>query len=344
MTTGDIVFIILGLFILSYIVAYIFYNQGKRQGVIEAYKRPDMCYPRIPDVTVIGKYRIPKQSTKQIASNLSNWLISEGYACSVFPNVVNIINVKWAPQANKKKSIFEKLAVTRDGVPYSLDLLTYPSRDGNELLEVTARCLPMIYTKLGTQVQSAFPKSSVEEAQRRCKDFMEMTMRVLDAEVLVEPYVESSILPLRHLEFVFNTPSENNINKTAHDLVANSRKQVLLAGWVDREFIGDLENARNRGVRVRVLTKSTEGSEQTVRLDFKSLMAKIGRQNIRVNPNFHDRFLICDDQCIIGSMYYTGSSKTRYESAVYTDDESIQSGLAIHFERIWSDNASKTPA
>jgi len=344
LTTGDIVLTILGLFFLSYIVAVIFYYIGKHQGEKQAYKRPDMCYPRIPEVTIIGKYRIPKQSTDQIAKNLSQWLIYEGYGCRVYPNIVQIIHATWPPQATRKKSFFEKLEVTRDGVPFSLDLLTYPSNEQGEVLEVSARCLPMLHAKLGTQVQFAFPKSSVEDAQRLCKDFMEMTMRVLNAEVVTEPYVESSLVPLKHLEFLYNTPSESNIIPKAHELMANSRKQILVAGWIDREFLGDLENATKRGIKVRVLTKSTEGSDQMVRVDFKGLLAKIGKENVKLNSNFHDRFLICDNQCILGSMYYTGSGKTRYESAVYTDDESILSNLLVHFERIWTENMSKTPA
>jgi hypothetical protein len=303
-----------------------------------------MSYPRIPDVTIIGKYQIPVQTTEQITEKLETWLISKGYGFRAFPNVVEIIRIIEAPQVIKKKNHFEKLALTRDGFPDSLTLITYPSKEGKNFLTADVKCLPVMHNKLGQYVQFAFPRSSVEDAQRLCKDFVEKTMRVLGAEVLDEPYVESSIAPLRHLEFLYNTPLESNINLKAHDLIANSRRQVLLVGWVDRDFIGDLEGAINRGVKVRVLTQSTEGSgDKTVKADFKSLIVKIGKENIKVTSNSHDRFLICDNQYIIGSMYYTGSSKTRYESAIYSDDESINNDLAIHFERIWSDKASKTP-
>jgi len=343
LTTGEIILILLLFFLVSYVVAFIFYYYGKREGENEAYKRPDMCYPSVRDVTIFGKYRISNQSADEIDMNLTEWLLHKGFSSLVYPNLLELKRVLEPPEARKKKNLLEKLQLIRSGYPDELTLSLFPSAKGEEFLEVEAKCVPVMFRKLGQAVQFAFPKSSVGDAQRLCKDFMKGTMRILNAEVLVEPYVESKIFPLRHFEFLYNTPMQSNINDKAHELIANSMRQILLAGWIDREFIGDLENAQNRGVRVRVITKSTEGSEKTVRTDFKRLLAKINKENIKLNSNFHDRFLVCDSQCIIGSMYYTGSSKTKYESVIYTDDEDICEGLVAHFERIWSDKDSKTP-
>jgi len=343
LTASEIVFIILTLFLVSYIVATIFYYFGKNKGQDEAYQRPDMCYPSMRDVTILGKYRVSNQSSEKIAMNLEEWLLYMGFRSIVFPNVVEIRRVAEPPEARKKKDFYEKLRVIRAGYPDILTLSMYPSSKGEEFLEVEVKCLPVMCRKLGQAVQYAFPKSHVEDAQRLCSDFMESTMRILNAEALMKPYVESSVSPVRHLEFLYNTPMQSSINNKAHELIANSMRQILLAGWIDREFIGDLENARNRGVKVRLITKSTEGSEKTVREDFKRVIAKIGKENIKLNPNFHDRFLVCDSQFILGSMYYTGSSKTRYESTIYADDEDIYKSLVAHFERIWSDKDSRTP-
>jgi len=343
LTIVEVVFVLYVFLFSSFILGIIFYYYGKRKGEEEAYTRPEMCYPSVRDVTVLGKYRISKQSPDQIVENLTEWLLAKGFRAMVFPNVVEVFRVAEPPEARKKKNIFDKLRLLRAGYPDRLVLFLYPSAKGEEVLEAEVKCLPVMFRKLGQGVQYAFPKSDVGDAQRLCKDFMESTMRILNAEVLVKPYVESTVYPVRHFEFLYNTPMQSNVNNKAHELIANSMRQVLLTGWVDREFIGDLENAQTRGVKVRVITKSTEGSEKTVRTDFKRLLTKINKDNIKLNSNFHDRFLVCDGQCIIGSMYYTGSSKTKYESVIYTDDEDICAGLVTHFERIWSDKNSKTP-
>ena len=324
------------------IVSIIVFYYGKSKGVLEAYKRPDIFYPSVLDITVIGRYRIREQSTHEIVEKIEKLANTYGFTVLAFPNVIKVQRIIEPPEAKKKKNIFEKLELLRNGYPEELTLfLSKSTKKG--FLEVEAKCLPVMYRKMAQGIQYAFPKSSVEDAQIFCKEFIESIMRVLDAEVLMKPCAESSIRPIVSYEFLYNTPSQDNINVKAHELIASSMKQILIAGWVDREFIGDLENAQNRGVNVKIITKSPEGSDRTIREDFKRLIKTFGKENVRLNPRFHDRFLICDNRCIIGSMYYTSSSKTRFESAIYTEDEKIVNALLSHFERIWNDKDSKIP-
>ncbi|MEM3588219.1 MAG: phospholipase D family protein, partial [Candidatus Jordarchaeaceae archaeon] len=318
------------------------YFYGKEKGFSEAVKNPTLIYPNIPDITIVGKYRIPKQTPEQIVNKLNNWLLLNGFAFEIFPNVVKLVLAREPEEARKKKKSLEKLQFFRDGFPEDLTLFLSQSKDEN-WLDVEAMCVPVMHRKMGQCVQFLFPRSSVDDARRLCIDFMKSTMHILGAEVLREPEPESSTYPTSHFDLLYNTPTGNNANKKAHELIESTAKRVLLTGWVDREFIGDLENARKRGTEVRIITKSPEGSDKTVKEDFKRLLVVIGKSNIKLNSRCHDRFLICDNKCLIGSMYYTEASKTRFESAIYTDDSNITNKLIEHFERIWRDPSSIAP-
>jgi hypothetical protein len=157
------------------------------------------------------------------------------------------------------------------------------------------------------------------------------------------PYIESRTNAIRKTDFLFNTPSESNINKKAHELMANSKIRIQLVGWIDRGFLGDLSNAKSRGVEIKVITKSADASDKIVKDDFARLLKNFDKNSIRINPRFHDRFLVCDNTAIIDSMYFVDASKTRYESDVFTDDENVISELINHFKRIWDDANAKPP-
>jgi hypothetical protein len=335
---GLIVILVI-LIILALILISLYY--GIRMGVQQTLSQPNMMHPSLPEVTILGKYIIPLQTTEEIVKKLRDWLAMKGYLAVSFPNIVEINLVRTPPQAAKKKDYFDKLRLTRDGVPASITLnISHYDPDPN-FLELEATCLPVMHNKLGQMVQFAFPESSVKDAQRQCKDFMASTMSILEAKVLVAPYVEYISAQEPKVEFIANIPSQCDINKKAHELIANAKTRILLTGWIDREFLGDIEDARVRGVEVKVVTRSTEGSDKTVREDFKRLLTILGK-NVRINSRLHDRFLLCDNECILGSIYYVGASKTRFESAVYTDAENVISQLEKHFLEIWNDVDSKT--
>jgi hypothetical protein len=341
LANSDIALIIIGfiLVILLSVLLSISYGEGK--GVQKTLSLPNMRRPSLPEVTILGKYLIPLQSTEQMVNTLRDWLMSNGYLPFGYPNVVKIYRVKVPPQAAKAKSYFDKLRLTRDGLPAEMTLNIRPYDPDPNFSEVEATCLPVMHNKLGQEVQFLFPESSVKDAQRRCKDFMADTMCVLGAKVLAAPYIEDISAQKPKLEFFANILTQSDINKKAHELMAKAKTRIHLTGWIDREFLGDIEDARTRGVEVRVVTKSPEASDKTVREDFKRLSDIFGK-NVKINSRVHDRFLLCDKDCIIGSIYYVGASKTRFESAVYTDAENVVNEMEEHFSKIWNDVDSKT--
>jgi hypothetical protein len=201
---------------------------------------------------------------------------------------------------------------------------------------------PVMSLKMGQGYDSTFPKSHVEDAQRMCKDLMAQTMCILNARILAEPFIESSIEKSIKTEVLHNTLTVDNINKRAHELIANTKTQIRLAGWIDREFLGDLEAANDRGVDIRILTKSADASDKLIKDDFSRLLKIFGKR-VRLNSRFHDRFIICDDKVIIGSMYFVYASKTRFESSIFSEDHNIVNPLKQQFEQIWDDANSKIP-
>jgi hypothetical protein len=333
--------VILGL-LSGLIIALVLYAYGEKRGRLEALKTPNLIYPDIPDITIIGKYRIPNQTAEQLVASLRQWLLFNGFGAASFPNMVRLVHVNEPEEARKKKKYLDKLQFFRDGLPEDLTLLLSPSGEGNTL-DVEARCVPYMYRKMGQNVQFLFPRTSVDDAKRLCKEFIQNTMQILQAQMLEEPEAESRIRPFEHFDFLYNSPTDNNINKKAHELMANTSKQILITGWVDREFIGDVENAKKRGANVRLITKSPEGSDKIIREDFKTLLETVGKDNVRLNSRCHDRFLVCENKCMVGSMYFTDASKTRFESVIYTDNKGILENILEHFERIWKDAHSTVP-
>jgi hypothetical protein len=330
--------ILIGL--IAVIISYIF---GKFRGSQDALRRPEYTSPSLRDVTILGKYRMPLQTNEQIIKSVWKWLNVDGYSINGSPNLIEILRIRFPTQAEKKKDYFDKLRLTRDGVPAQLTMNIHSSTTENSMIEISTICLPIMYDKLGQGVQYSFPKASVDDAQRRCKDFTANIMCILNAEVLVAPYVESSTSAMKNLELLINTPSQNNINKKAHELIAGSKIKIRLVGWIDREFLGDLESAKARGIDIKVITKSADSSDKIIKDDFGRLLKIFGKDSVRINSRFHDRFLICDNSSIIGSMYFVDASKTRYESDTLTNDETVINGLLDHFNAIWKDTNSKPP-
>ena len=337
----DVSNLVLMVLLAAMIAGGISYSYGRRKGVEAIIAQPNLVYASLPDVTLLGRYRIRKQLDEEITRTLNDCLVSRGFFARSLPNIVRVTRVLEPSNAAKKRDHFEKLRLMRDGFPDELTLRLSKSADGEEFLDVEATCLPIMYSKLAQGVQFMFPRSSIEDAQRYCGDFIEETMRILNAEILIKPYTAASIHQVHQFEFIYNTPNQNKINDKAHELIVDSSKQILLTGWVDREFIGELENAKARGVGLRLITKSPESSDKTIKEDFERLLQTFGKDNVRLNSRAHDRFLVCDNACILGSLYFTQSSKTRYESAIYTDDQNVVNGLTSQFERIWNDKNSK---
>jgi hypothetical protein len=325
-----------------FFVAIGVYAYGEKRGRSNALKTPNLIFPNIPDITIIGKYQVSNKTPEQLVTSLGEWLNFNGFAAVVFPNMIKLKHVYEPEEARKKKNALDKLQFFRDGIPEDLTLFL-SSQAENNMLNVEARCVPFMYRKMGQNVQFLFPRTSVDDAKRLCKEFMQSTMQILQAKTIQEPEAESNIRPIEHFSFLYNSPTENNINKKAHELLSNATRQILITGWVDREFIGDIENAKKKGANIRLITKSPESSDKIIREDFKRLLEIVGKENIRINSRCHDRFLICEHECIVGSMYYTDASKTRFESVIYTDNKGILESLLDHFERIWRDTYSTIP-
>jgi hypothetical protein len=323
------------------IVAIIAYVYGKINGNKEALLQPNWVYPKISDITILSKYSIPFKTNEQISRSLSeaNYNI-RGYYIFTSKNLIEIHRKK---SNGKTKDYFKSLETTRNGIPDSLTLRLSPISN-NSKLEVATTCLPVMASKLGQMAEQKFAKSNVEDAQRFCKDFTMDVMCILDGKPIILPYVESETHENVSSTFLYNTPSKNMINQEVHNILTKANNRIFLTGWVDREFLGDLESAKEKGVQIKIITKNPQSSDKLVKDDFERLFNIFNKNEIRINSKFHDRFIICDSQLIIGSMYFVDASKSRYESVLTTSDSNILMAITEHFQRIWDDVNSKQPS
>jgi len=340
--TTDVLLLLFAIYFLAILVSYYF---GFSKGEKSLRARSDLIRPSLKDVTIRGKYQIEKTSIKEISEKIQNYFLS--YPSLIFAvgrTGENCLLIRRVISMEKGKKYFKRLLEMRDGIPAEMYLF-FSKEDDSILIDAVSR--PVMYYKITQQVKLDYEFSSIEEAQEECKIFMNQILKgVLGAEIKEQPQPESHMKAFEEIELLYNTPSENKINKKVHELILDAKRRILIAGWIDREFLGDLEKikSKRKNIEIRVITKDPSGAaDKTVKLDFKRLINTIEPKNVRINSRFHDRFVISDHKCIIGSMYFTSASKIRYESTVYTNIRNIIDELEVHFERIWNDIESKHP-
>jgi hypothetical protein len=80
------------------------YNYGKRKGGEEIVRQPNLVYVSLPDVTLLGRYRIRKQPDEEITRTLNCCLVSMGFLAHSLPNIVRVRRVLEPPNASSKKT------------------------------------------------------------------------------------------------------------------------------------------------------------------------------------------------------------------------------------------------
>lgn len=157
MASLDIVTIIL-LGLVGILFCLASYLYGRQRGAKEALSKPELTHPSIREVTILGRFGLPTLTSEQIRDSLSEWLHIKGYVVSSFPNLIEIRLVRDPPQAATKKNYFDRLLVTRDGLPAQLTLNMRPSVT-EAYMEIDTICLPIMHRKMGQEVQQIFPKA-----------------------------------------------------------------------------------------------------------------------------------------------------------------------------------------
>lgn len=146
---------------------------------------------------------------------------------------------------------------------------------------------------------------------------------------------------------ITNTPEEHQLTDKIRCLIDNAKCELLLAGWIDTEFLGELKKAKERGVEIKIITNTpAKNSPKAAQIAFPRLINRLGEENIGLNNSRHSRILVVDEEfCIIGSAdFTTHSAKTNFESAIFTNNPKLIDDAKTHFYEIWNDSGTKHPA
>jgi len=299
--------------------------------------------PGLRDVTVRGTYRTQKRGMRNLTKKLKDYFKSSGSSeFAVEKDGESRIAIRRLVNEGKEEERLRELAGLNDVIPAEM-LLSFSAEDNETVID--AECRPGMYLKISRYVQSDFEASSVKQAQEGCGRFMNRVLvEALGATPVRGPQPES-VSTLEETVLVRNTPSESQINEKIRDLILNAKLKILVADWIDRELFRYLKNIKGKRKRleVRVITKDPRGAGKAAKLDLERLSKIVSPANVRVNPRFHDRFIVCDATCIVGSPSLASTGKTKYESAICTNDPNVVKGLETHFEEIWNDEKSKRP-
>jgi hypothetical protein len=325
--------ILIGLLLI--IVAMLMYNIGVSKGEKSLRARSDLIRPSLKDIQIEGSFEVKKGDLNDIVKMINK----EEYITSNFFNILkqgNRIILQSTRIINHGKDYLKRLGEIRPGIPHELVLFFKEKDDEHFLIETL--CRPIMYYQISQSVQFDFLQTNVEDAQAQCIQFTKEIMNSLNAKIIKYPATINKE-ELFIYDYYSNTPQHNEIDLQVQQILSTASNEILYCGWVDREFLGYLENAKTNGANVRIITKSPDASSKTVKLDFERLKGFF-KDNVKINPLLHDRFLICDDQLIVGSYYLTSDGRTRYESVIYTSDDKIILRAKQHFELIWNDQNS----
>ncbi len=315
------------------------YYYGVSKGEKSLMARGDLVRPSLRELQIEGLYRIKKGNLdhiyEELLKNLPVYKLQ--YSISRFGNRIDLINKRITrTSVGDIKGYFQSLEKIRAGIVFQMELLFTSI---NNHYEIETICRPALYYSIAQNVQFDFLQSHVEDAQESCILFTKEVINSLNVEIIKQPSVRKE-KDKPALTLYTNSPKNSDINLKAENMIKGVKYEIIYCGWIDRTFLGLLEKAQDRGVKIRIITRDPQGSSKMVRTDFKRLKNSF-KENVKINHLVHDRFLLCDESALIGSMYLTDDSKIRYESELYTEDSIVVGKIQQHFESMWEDSNTK---
>ena len=97
-----------------------------------------------------------------------------------------------------------------------------------------------------------------EEFEPHIKKFEELENfeKRLENEIIPRIFTRSIIEANEKLSkiehhLITNTPEEHQLTDKIRRLMENAKRELLLAGWIDTEFLGEIKKAHERGVEIK---------------------------------------------------------------------------------------------
>lgn len=252
-----------------------------------------------------------------------------------------IIEEKSEEYENKLPDVHMKtVSSLRGNIPFKLIVSNIrPEKEG---CTCNVKCFPVLYEKLSLEIIGAneVDEFDVQDAIITCESFVEDIFTGLSATLTSEKRKESLKLTA---QLLINDQVSHQILDKMEAMLDQATADVLLCGWMGTLLLPKLQEMKQKGVDIRVVThkaKELKGKpgHQDVQRAFRELVSMLGKDNISIRPECHCRVVIVDNKALIGSMDLNAISLTgsHRELAIYTEDPEIVRNVRNYFNGIFS--------
>lgn len=295
-----------------------------------------MVVPDVDNITVVAEYATSVKTMKQLKVLLLKifrktprwgWKFSattDKYVRMVMlPEIAGSEDraVKGAKEENKH---FVALRMVRPSIPMDFSITPEELDDG---IKLSVRCLPAMYYQAQQIDIRKFSVFDIKSAVLECQDFLdEIFIGSLDCRRLVPPHPKKP-LELKSYEFLGNFRTRE-LSEKIKSALKTAKREVYLCGWIGQVVVPLLQEAKRKGVKIRIITKTpakgTMGYRDKVEA-MNRVREFLDKNDIRLVPTCHSRMLIIDDNNIfVGSMDMDSESfDQREECAIWSDDPNL---------------------
>ena len=202
--------------------------------------------------------------------------------------------------------------------------------------EVEVECLPTLYRKISQLEDKDIDEYQIQDAYITCERFLRtIFVGGLSGTAISE---QKMTIPKPKVQLLINDVSNREITEKLNEMLDGATAQILIFGWMGTIFLKKLQELKQKGVEIKLITGSIKGIRQDLMRKekekaIKELISIIGKDHISIKPEFHGRAIIVDNKALIGSMDLDSYSLTgtRIEFAIYTEDPEIVRRLRNYF-------------
>ena len=202
--------------------------------------------------------------------------------------------------------------------------------------EIEVECLPTLYRKISQLGEKDIDEYQIQDAYITCERFLRtIFVGGLSGTAISE---QKMTIPKPKVQLLINDVSNREITEKLNEMLDGATAQILIFGWMGTIFLKKLQELKQKGVEIKLITGSIKGIRQDLMRKekekaIKELISIIGKDHISIKPEFHGRAIIVDNKALIGSMDLDSYSLTgtRIEFAMYTEDPEIVRRLRNYF-------------
>lgn len=208
--------------------------------------------------------------------------------------------------------------------------------------EIEVECTPILYRILTQLEPTEEPNAAlIQDSRICCERFLKTVFSAALAGTSLS--AKTTTLTKTYVEFLINDAMHRQIHEKLEDMLDNATAEVLIFGYMGTIFVKKLQDLKQKGVTIKIITGNIGAIRQDVMRKEKEkameeLVKMLTKANISSKPDFHGRAVIVDNKALIGSMDLDSYSMTgaRIEFATYTEDPEIVRTLRVYFEHTFT--------